>query len=43
MKVIEGKLDAAGLRFGIIVSRFNDFVTDKLLEGALDGLKKHGC
>ncbi len=42
MKVIEAKLDAAGLKFGIIVSRFNDFVTDKLLEGALDGLKRHG-
>ncbi len=42
MRVIEAKLDAAGLKFGIIVSRFNDFVTDKLLEGALDGLKRHG-
>lgn len=42
MRVIEAKLDAAGLKFGIIVSRFNDFVTDKLLQGALDGLKQHG-
>ncbi len=42
MRVSEAKLDAAGLKFGIIVSRFNDFVTDKLLEGALDGLKRHG-
>ena len=42
MRVIEAKLDAAGLKFGIIVSRFNDFVTDKLLEGALDGLKRYG-
>lgn len=42
-RVIEGKLDAKGMRIGIIVSRFNNFVTDKLLEGALDGLKKHGA
>ena len=42
MRVIEAKLDAAGLKFGIIVSRFNNFVTDKLLEGALEGLKRHG-
>ena len=41
-KVIEGKLDASGLKFGVIVSRFNNFVTDKLLEGALDALKQHG-
>ena len=41
MKVIEAKLDASGRKFGIIVSRFNNFVTDKLLEGALEALK--GC
>lgn len=41
-RVIEGKLDARGLRFGIIVSRFNAVVTEKLLGGALDGLKRHG-
>ena len=41
-KVIEGKLDARGLRFGIIVSRFNSFVTDRLLEGAMEALKAHG-
>jgi len=40
--VIEGKLNAQGMKFGIIVSRFNSFVTEKLLEGALDGLKSHG-
>jgi 6,7-dimethyl-8-ribityllumazine synthase len=40
--VIEGKLDARGMRFGIIVSRFNSFVTEKLLEGALEALKTHG-
>jgi 6,7-dimethyl-8-ribityllumazine synthase len=39
---IEGKHDARGLRIGIIVSRFNQFITEKLLEGALDGLKSHG-
>jgi 6,7-dimethyl-8-ribityllumazine synthase len=41
-KVIEGKLDAQGMRIGIIVSRFNDFVTEKLLDGAMDALKSHG-
>jgi len=40
--VIEGELKARGMKFGIIVSRFNKFVTDRLLEGALDGLKSHG-
>ncbi|MGZ9130913.1 MAG: 6,7-dimethyl-8-ribityllumazine synthase [Candidatus Binatia bacterium] len=39
---IEGKHDARGLRVGIIVSRFNHFITEKLLEGALDGVKSHG-
>lgn len=42
MKIIESKADARGLRIGIIVSRFNQFITDKLLDGALDGLKSHG-
>jgi 6,7-dimethyl-8-ribityllumazine synthase len=39
----EGKLDAAGLRFGIIVSRFNSFISERLLEGALDALRRHGA
>lgn len=39
----EGKLDAKGFRFAIIVSRFNSFITDKLVEGALDVLKRHGA
>jgi 6,7-dimethyl-8-ribityllumazine synthase len=39
---IEGKHDARGLKVGIIVSRFNHFITEKLLEGALDGVKSHG-
>lgn len=41
--VIEGKLDAKGYRFGIIVSRFNSFISDRLLEGALDTLTRHGA
>jgi 6,7-dimethyl-8-ribityllumazine synthase len=36
-------LNAAGLRFGIVVSRFNSFVTEPLLKGALEALKKHGA
>lgn len=42
VKVVEGKLDARGQKFGIIVSRFNNFVTEKLLEGAIDAFKSHG-
>lgn len=41
-KVIEGKLDAHGLKLGIIVSRFNNFITEKLLAEALEGVKSHG-
>jgi len=42
-KTIEGKLDASGLRFGIVVSRFNSFISDRLVEGALDALVRHGA
>ena len=42
-KIIEGSLDAKGFKFAIVVGRFNSFVTDPLLEGALDGLKRHGA
>jgi 6,7-dimethyl-8-ribityllumazine synthase len=42
MKTIQGNLDGKGLKIGIIVSRFNDFITDKLLSGALEALKMHG-
>ncbi len=42
MKVYEGKLVAKDQKFGIIVGRFNDFISSKLLYGALDGLKRHG-
>jgi 6,7-dimethyl-8-ribityllumazine synthase len=43
MKVIEGELQAKGLKFGIVVSRFNDFITARLLEGAVDALVRHGA
>jgi 6,7-dimethyl-8-ribityllumazine synthase len=39
---IEGKKNAHGLRVGIVVSRYNHFITEKLLDGALDGYKSHG-
>ena len=42
-KYIEGDLQAAGKRFGIIVSRFNSFVSERLLEGALDTLLRSGA
>ena len=42
-KFIEGKLEAKGLRFGIIVSRFNSFISERLLEGTLDCLLRHGA
>jgi 6,7-dimethyl-8-ribityllumazine synthase len=43
MRVFEGKLLAKGLKFGIIVSRFNDFIGERLLGGALDALKRNGA
>lgn len=43
MKIIEGELQAKGLKFGIVVSRFNDFITAKLLDGAIDALIRHGA
>jgi len=42
-KVHKGHLDAAHLRFGIVVSRFNSVVTERLLQGALRGLQEHGA
>jgi 6,7-dimethyl-8-ribityllumazine synthase len=42
-KVIEGALNAKGMRFSIVVSRFNDFINSKLLDGALDALSRHGA
>src|ERR1700730_10273273 len=41
--VVRGELNAAGLRFGIVVSRFNSFITDRLLAGALDALERAGA
>ncbi|OGT97568.1 MAG: 6,7-dimethyl-8-ribityllumazine synthase [Geobacteraceae bacterium GWC2_48_7] len=38
----DGKLDATGLKFGIVVGRFNSFITERLLEGALDAIIRHG-
>ncbi|MFZ4520599.1 MAG: 6,7-dimethyl-8-ribityllumazine synthase [Bacteroidales bacterium] len=43
MKTIEGKLDAKGLKFGIVIARFNEFISGKLLSGCLDGLIRHGA
>lgn len=42
MNVIEGNFEAKGKKFAIVVSRFNDFVVNSLLEGAIDTLKRHG-
>ena len=42
VKIIAGKMKAEGKKFGIVVSRFNEFVSSKLLEGAVDTLLKHG-
>ena len=43
LKVHEGMLAAGGSHFAIVVSRFNELITSKLLAGALDCLKRHGC
>ncbi|AGF55137.1 MULTISPECIES: 6,7-dimethyl-8-ribityllumazine synthase [Clostridium] len=43
MNIFEGNLVSEGLKFGIIVGRFNEFIGGKLLDGALDGLKRHGA
>jgi 6,7-dimethyl-8-ribityllumazine synthase len=41
--ILEGNLTAEGLKFGIVVARFNEFITTKLLGGALDTLHRHGA
>jgi len=41
--VYEGNLDAKGLKFALIVSRFNSFICDRLVEGAMDALLRHGA
>jgi 6,7-dimethyl-8-ribityllumazine synthase len=43
MKKYEGKLDAKKLKVAIVISRYNDFITSKLLDGALDCLSRHQC
>jgi 6,7-dimethyl-8-ribityllumazine synthase len=43
VRIVEGMLSAEGRSFGIVVSRFNSLVTQRLLEGALDCLKRHGA
>ncbi len=42
-KTIQGNVTAQGLKFGIVAARFNDFITGRLVEGALDGLQRHGA
>jgi len=42
-KIFEGKISAEDFRFAIIVSRFNDFISSRLVEGALDALNRHGA
>ncbi len=41
-KIIQGDLSGKGLKFGIVAARFNDFITSRLLDGALDALQRHG-
>ncbi len=41
-KIYEGQLLGEGLKFGLVVSRFNEFITQKLLGGAMDALTRHG-
>ncbi len=43
MKIIEGKLSAKGRKFAVVVSRFNEFISQKLLSGAEDCLVRHHC
>ncbi|MBU1228528.1 MAG: 6,7-dimethyl-8-ribityllumazine synthase [Proteobacteria bacterium] len=43
IKTIEGQLDAKGLKVAILASRFNDFIVDKLVGGAVDALTRHGA
>ncbi|MGP4072990.1 6,7-dimethyl-8-ribityllumazine synthase [Piscibacillus sp. B03] len=42
MKTIEGNLVGSGLKVAIVAGRFNDFITEKLVDGAVGGLKRHG-
>lgn len=42
-KTIEGQLNAAGMKFALVASRFNHFITDRLIEGCIDTLTRHGA
>lgn len=42
-RILEGHLSASGLRFGIVAGRFNELITSQLLQGALEGLRRHGA
>jgi 6,7-dimethyl-8-ribityllumazine synthase len=42
-RTFQGSLDATDLRIGVVVSRFNEFITEQLAKGALEVLEKHGC
>ena len=42
-RMVEGNLTAKGFAFGIVASRFNEFITARLLDGALDALRRHGA
>ena len=42
-RMVEGNLTAKGVAFGIVASRFNEFITARLLDGALDALRRHGA
>ena len=42
-QIYEGKLDAKGLKFAVIVGRFNDFITERLMSGAVDVLLRHNA
>ena len=43
IKIIEGQLSAQGLRIAIVAARFNDFIVDRLIGGAVDCLLRHGA
>lgn len=43
IKTIEGNLSAAGIRFNLLATRFNGFIVDRLIDGALDTLRRHGA
>ena len=42
-RIIEGQLNAEGMKFVLVASRFNSFIVERLIEGAMDALQRHGC